>query len=134
MDQQKRITNEAAFPAGVVLQLHGLLLGRDADHLAPRPHVHVEEAFEHLFGRHQEARLLGDHAPDMVRQPAVRVRNIRPAFHHEDFGFFVQPAQARRARRAARHSTNNDDFHVMCLLSGYCRPIAARMASSGLTR
>ncbi len=29
----------------------------------------------------------------MVGQPAVRKGNIRPAFDHEDFSFFIQPAQ-----------------------------------------
>ena len=65
---------------------------------------------KHLFRRHQEARLFFNHAADMVGKPAVRVRNIRPALHHEDFGLFVQPAQARRTRRAAGHSANDDDF------------------------
>ena len=47
----------------------------------------------------------------MVRKPAVRVRDVRSAFHHEDLGLLVQPAQARRTRRPARHSANDDDFH-----------------------
>src|SRR5512141_2245039 len=50
-------------------------------------------------------------ASDMVWQSAVRVRNIRTALNHEDFGFFVHPAQACRTRRAAGHSANDDDFH-----------------------
>ncbi len=61
--------------------------------------------------RHQQARLAGDHAADMVGQPAVRVRNVRSAFHHEDFRIFIQPAQARRTRRAAGHAANDDDLH-----------------------
>jgi len=40
-------------------------------------------------------------APDVVRQPAVRVRHVRAALDHDDFGLFVQPTQARRARCAA---------------------------------
>ena len=47
---------------GVVLQLHGLLLRRDGDRLAVRPAVDVEDRAEHLLGRHEEARLLLDHA------------------------------------------------------------------------
>ncbi len=76
-------------------------------------HIDRELLAKRLFRRHQEARLFFNHAADMVRQSAVRVRNIRPAFDHEDFGFFVQPAQARRTRCAAGHSANDDDFHFL---------------------
>ena len=95
----------------VVLEVHGFLCGRDANHLATRPDVDRELLAKGLFRRHQEARLLFDRAADMVRQPAVRVRNIGPALDHEDLSFFVQPAQARRTRCAASHSTNDDDLH-----------------------
>ena len=96
----------------VVLEFHGFLFGRDADHLALRPAIDGELRAERLFRRHQEARLFFDRASDMVRQSAVRVRNVRPALDHEDLGFFVHPAQARRTRRAAGHSANDDNLHL----------------------
>ena len=99
-----------------VAQLHGLLLWIDGNRLAVRARINREHGAKHLLGPHQEARFLFNHAADVVGQTAVRVRDIRPAFHHEDFGLFVQPAQARRTRRAARHSTNDDDFHITFLL------------------
>ena len=64
-----------------------------------------------LFRRHEEARLFFNHATDMVGKPAIRVGNIRPAFHHEDFRLFIQPAQTRRTRRAARYSPDDDYLH-----------------------
>ena len=98
----------------------------------PRPDVDVEHGPEHLLRRHQEARLLRDHAADVVGQPAVRVRDVRPALHHEDLGLLVQPAQARRARRPARHSANDDDFHASYpLLRGVQPPM---MVPPGLRR
>ena len=96
-----------------VAQVHGLLLGINRDGLAVRARINREHGAKHLFRPHQEARFLFNHAADVVGQSAVRVRDIRSAFHHDDFGFFVQPAQARRTRRAARHSTNDNDFHVV---------------------
>ena len=95
-----------------IAQFDGLLRRVDGDRLAPRPRVDVEHGPEHLLRGDEEARLLRDDAADVVRQPAVRVRDVRPAFHHEDFGLLVQPAQARRARRPARHSAHDDDFHT----------------------
>ncbi len=49
---------------------------------------------------------------DVVREPAVRVRDVRPALHHQDLGLFVQPPQARCTRRATRHSADDDDLHA----------------------
>ena len=88
----------------VVLQVDGFLFGRDANHLATCPHIDRELIAERLFRRHQEARLFFNRPSDVVGQSAVRVGHIRSAFHHEDFGFFIQPAQSRRTRRAASHS------------------------------
>jgi hypothetical protein len=95
----------------VIFDFHGFLLGRDANHLTARPDVDRELIAKRLFCRHQQAGLLFDRASDMVRQPAVRVRNIGSALYHEDLGVFIQPAQARRTRRSARHSTNDNHFH-----------------------
>ena len=52
-----------------------------------------------------------DHAADVVRQPAVRVRDVRPALHHQDLGLLVEPAQARRTRRAAGDAADDDHLH-----------------------
>ena len=66
---------------------------------------------EELFAGNQQARFLRDHTRYMIRKAAVRIRNIRSAFDHNDLGLFIQPTQARRTRRSARYSTDDDDFH-----------------------
>jgi len=59
-----------------------------------------------------DARVAPDnHVADVVGQPAVCVRDIRSAFHHEDLRIFIQPAQAGRARRATGHSADDDGLH-----------------------
>ena len=94
-----------------IAQLDGLLVRRDLDGLAARAHIDCEHRAKHRFAGHQEARLLFNHAADVVGQPAVRVRDIGAPLHHEDFRLFIQPAQARRTRRPSCHSANDDDFH-----------------------
>ena len=99
-----------------VAQVHRLLPGRDRDRLALGPRVDRELRAKELLARHQQARLVLDHARDVIRQAAVRIRHERTALHHDDLGLFVQPAQARRARRAAGNSANDDDLHAPSFL------------------
>ena len=73
-----------------VAQVHGLLFGRDGDRFAVRPASIAKCRAEELLAGNHQARFLRNHAADVVRKPAVRVRNVRPAFHHDDFGFFIQ--------------------------------------------
>ena len=96
------------------------------DHLAVDAGVDVEHVAKGVRGRDQEARLLLDHAADVVGQAAVRVRDVGPALHHEDLGVLVEPAQARRARGAAGDAADDDDFHAEAFRLG-------RSADSGDT-
>ena len=96
-----------------VAQIHGFLRRRDRGRLAAGAHIDRELLAEHPLVRHQQARLARDHAPDMVGQPAVRIRDVRPALHHQDLRSFVQPAQPRRTRRAAGDAANDDNLHFM---------------------
>jgi hypothetical protein len=80
-----------------VTQIDGHLLRRDGDRLATRSRVYSELVAEGVDVRHQQARLLLDDAPDVVWQPAVRVRDIRSPLDHENLGLFVQSTQACRA-------------------------------------
>ena len=100
-------------PGYMILEFHGFVCRRDPDHLTARAHIDGELFAKGLFRRHQEARLFFNYTSDMVRQPAVGVRNVRSAFHHEDFCIFVQPAQARRTRCAASHTTDDNDFDIL---------------------
>ena len=94
-----------------VPEIDGLVLPRNGNRLAAGPGIDREEVPEPRHRRHEQARLFRNHAPDVVGQPAVRVRHVRPAFDHDDLGLLVHPAQPRRARRAAGHSAHDDDFH-----------------------
>ena len=102
-----------------VAQLDGLLVRRDLGGLATRSHVDGELGAERVRVRDEKTRFLRDDVADVIGQPAVRVRHVRPAFHHDDLGLFVQPAQASRARGAASRTANDDDFHDSSF-SGQC--------------
>jgi hypothetical protein len=39
--------------------------------------------------------------------------------NQDDFHLFIQPAQARRAGRPSRYSSNDDDFHDMASLNWF---------------
>ena len=93
-----------------IAQLDGLLFRGDPNRFAVGAHFDGEMLAEQLLAGHQQARFLFDDAADMVGQPAVGVRHIRPALHHEYFRGFIQPAQARGARRAAGHAADDDDL------------------------
>ena len=110
--QHQLVVGMLAHLAGAhVAQPDLFLLGQNFGRLAARAHIDGEAVAEHLRGCDQEARLLLDDAADMVGQPAIRVGNVRPALHHQDFGALVEPAKARGTGCAAGHSTYDDDFH-----------------------
>ncbi len=83
-------------PGLPIAQIDGLVLRIDRDHLAVRSAIDPEHGTEHLFRGDQQTRLLLDHVPDVIWQPAVRVGDIRPALDHQDFRLLVQTAQTRR--------------------------------------
>jgi len=89
---------------------HSLLPWRNSDRFAVRPHIDRKIPAKHLLVRNDQARFLRDHASYMVGQSAVRVRDVRTAFDHEDIGLLIESAQTRRTRRAVSNSTNYGDF------------------------
>ncbi len=95
----------------MVLEFHRFLFCGDADHFAAGAAIDRELFAKRILGRHQQTRFFFNRSADMVGQSAVCIGNIRSALDHQDFGFFIQPAQPRGARRSAGHSTYDDDFH-----------------------
>jgi len=59
----------------VVLEVHGFLPGRDADHLAARPAIDGELPRNVCFRRHQEARLFFDRAPTWYGSRSSRTKH-----------------------------------------------------------
>jgi hypothetical protein len=101
----------AQFAGGDVAQLHGLLGRRDGHGFAAGACVDGEQAAKRLNICDQKAGLFLDHAANVVRQSAIRVRHIRAALDQYDLGLFVEPAQACRARCSTSDATDDDHFH-----------------------
>ena len=111
-DDQLVVTLLALRPGLPVEDLDRLFRAVDGGHLVVHAHIHVEALAEILRCHHQQPAALGDDLAKVVRQPAVRVRNVRPLLQQHDFGFLVQPPQPRRRTRSARHAADDDGFHV----------------------
>ena len=94
-----------------VLELDGLVLRGDADHLTTGTAVDGERLAKGVRRRQQQAGLLRDHAAHVVRQTAVGVGDVGSPLHQDDLRLLVQPAQAGGARSPARDSSDDDDLH-----------------------
>ena len=95
---------------------HGLAGAVDGHHLVAHAHVHIEAGAE-VGGRLQrQRRFFRDRPAHVVGQAAVGVGDEAGLFKDDDLRAFIQPAQARRARRAAGHAADDDDLHDVYLL------------------
>ena len=115
---------------GDVAELHGLRLGRDRDGLAQGADLDVELRPKQRRVREDELGLPRDHAADVVREPAVRVRDERAALDHKDLGRLVEPAQARSAGGSSSHAADDDDLHGSILTSGLTASPSARVGAA----
>ena len=79
--------------------------------LGLRPHVQLEPLAEPLGGDDQQLAALGDLAAKVVGQAAIGERDVRPALEENDFGVFRQASRAGGSRRAARHASDDKQFH-----------------------
>ena len=61
-----------------------------------------------LGRRHEQLALVGDDVADVVRQPAVGEGHVRAAVEDDDLRRLVEPAQPRRARRAAGDAADDE--------------------------
>ena len=68
-----------------------LLLPVDSRRLAVRAHADIEPRGEFRGRHHREPRPVLDHAADMIRQSAIRIRNRRATLQEHDLSVFVQP-------------------------------------------
>ena len=95
-----------------IFQIDRLFRCIDRDSLAARPDIDGELVAKGRFTRHDQTRLLLDDATDMVWQPAIRIRNIRPPFDHDDLCVLVQTPQPRSAGSPTGHAADNHEFHI----------------------
>ncbi len=96
---------------------HGDLVGLrvDGDHLGRHVDVEPEAVEQRLGGLEGEVLLLLDHAPDEVREAAVRERHVAGALEHGDRGAGVEAAQARGRRHAAGDAADDHDAQGIAL-------------------
>ena len=73
--------------------------------------IHAEACIEFFRSHDEQIIPVRDDVSQMVRQPAVCVRDGLPAFHKNDFRLFVQPAQTRRRACSPCDSADDDYFH-----------------------
>ena len=89
----------------------GLLLAVDRDHLGGDAHVDVERLAQALRGLQQQAVAIGDDLAHVVRQAAVRERDVVASFEDHDLGGFVEPPGARCGRSACSHTSDDYKLH-----------------------
>ena len=104
------------YPCRDVAQGYRLPFRVDGDGFRICSHLDGELVTEQLRIGNEQARFVFNDTPDMVRQAAIRVRHIRSALDHDDFGVLVDPAQPGGARGPTCDATNNHYFHSSVLL------------------
>ena len=94
-------------PLREVTHLHFLGLAVDADHVLPGPHVQRQGPAQALRRLQQQAVPVRDGPADVIRQAAVRERDVMVPLQHHDLGRLIQPPQPR-PRRGTRRDTPHD--------------------------
>ena len=100
-------------PLLVVSNLDLLGVPIDADDLLPGAHVQGEALAEAFWCLQQQAVPFRDLPADVVRQPAVRERDVVVALEDDDLGRLVQPSQAGSSRGTCRNSTHDHSLHLV---------------------
>jgi hypothetical protein len=117
-------------------RVHDLADPVNRHRLVAGAHIEVERRLQRGGRLQQQLLPVRDHAPDVVRQPAVRERHVRTALQHHDLRLFIQAAQARRRRHTRGHAAYHYDLHRLFsyLLLASRAPISPQidMATHGL--
>ena len=90
-----------------VLHLDGAVLPIDAADFVPGANLDVKQVAEPLGRGDQQLASVGDHAADVVRQPAVGEGDVAASLEDEDFGVFIHAAEPRGARGAPGHAADD---------------------------
>jgi hypothetical protein len=81
---------------GDIPQLDDLFFWGYFDGLTPGEDIDGKLRPKCLFIGNKQVRFFSDDTADMIRESTVGIRNVWTAFHHENLGFFIEPAQTRR--------------------------------------
>ena len=101
---------------GEVADSDATALAVDGDHLVADAHVDVERVAQGVGRLQQQLSTVGDLAADVVGQAAVGEGDVLAALEDDDLRGLVEPAQPRRRRHPAGHSTHDHDLHDCSLL------------------
>ena len=114
-------------PLPQVAHLHFPGIAVDADHVLPGPHI-KRQALAQAFRRlQQQAVPVRDNPADVIRQAAVRERDVVVPLEHDDLGRLIQPPQPRPGRGAARNSSHDHRLH---LATPTCQAAARHLVDS----
>ena len=81
------------------------------DDLGGDAHVDVEGLAQALGGLEQQAVAIGDDLAHVVRQAAVRERDVVAAFEDDDLGGFVEPSGACCGRSSGGYASDDYELH-----------------------
>ena len=108
--QDEFIVTFTVFPFGGAYG-DGVSIAVDGNHFRPDAYIDAEAVLKERGRGDGERALLSDDPAQIVRKPAVRIRDVFAALEEHDLGIFREPSQPCRAARAACNAANDDNFH-----------------------
>ena len=73
--------------------------------------LNIEPCLEFFLRHDQQGIPLRDYAAQMIRQAAIRIRDIGTALQQHDFHGFIQTAKSCRRARTRGNAADNNSFH-----------------------
>ena len=129
----------------------GVRIAVDGNHFRSDAHVDAEAVLKERGRGDGERALLLDDPAQIVRKPAVRIRDIFAALKEHDLRLFRKSSQPCRTARTARNAADDDNFHnflpknrlynmiahqrravKMCREIHFISPVSKRMRASSL--
>ena len=110
--QNQLVVGLAIDPAGgQIADNDALACPVDRLDLGLRSHVQFEPLAEPLGRDDQQLAAIGDLAAEVVGQAAIGKRDVRSSLEEDDFGVFRKASRPGGSRGAARHASDNKQFH-----------------------
>ena len=121
-------------PLRQVAHLHFPGVAVDADHVLPGPHIQRQRPGQAFRRLQQQAVPVRDGPADVIRQAAVRERDVMVPLQHHDLGRLIQPPQPRTRRGTRRDSPHDHRLHPGTPVRQAARPASldiSRACGSG---